>query len=234
MRNLQTGNSTIIRTSINSRAAKWGAIFALAFGLTAAAYPTAAQQAAPQQDSTQQAGSPTNSSGDVPVHMVVTVQPRHGGDAPALAADDVKVFQRKSQDTVTGWVPLQGDRAGLQLFILIDDSARATLALQYSSLVEFIKAQPASTAIGVGYMRNGTVFTAQNLTNDHALAAKALRLPIGNGAYASPYLSLGDLMKRWPESSDRRESLMITSGIDPLGGGCRNDPYTNPDPQTAG
>src|SRR6202041_1133487 len=115
MRNLQTGNSTIIRTSINNRAAKWGAIFALAFGLTAAAYPAAAQQAAPQQDSTQQAGS----SGDVPVHMVVTVQPRHGGDAPALAADDVKVFQRNSQDRVTSWVPLQGDRAGLQLFILI-------------------------------------------------------------------------------------------------------------------
>ena len=170
MRSLQTGNSTIIRTSKYNRAAKWGAIFALAFGLTAAAYPAAAQQAAPQQDSTQQAstqqaGSPnslsTNSSGDVPVHMVVTVQPRHGGDAPALAADDVKVFQRKSQDPVTGWVPLQGDRAGLQLFILIDDSSRATLALQYSSLVEFIKAQPASTAIGVGYMRNGTVFTAR-------------------------------------------------------------------------
>src|SRR5580704_6639252 len=229
MRNLQTGNSTIIRTSKYNRSAKWGAIFALAFGLTAAANPAAAQQAAPQQDSTQQASS----SGDVPVHMVVTVQPRHGGDAPALAADDVKVFQRKSQDPVTSWVPLQGDRAGLQLFILIDDSSRATLALQYSSLVEFIKDQPASTAIGVGYMRNGTVFTAQNLTTDHALAAKALRLPIGNGAYASPYLSLGDLMKRWPESSDRREILMITSGIDPLGGGFRNDPYTNPYLQTA-
>jgi|SRR3984957_9557194 len=228
MRNLKTGNST------NNRAAQWGAIFALAIGLTAAANPAAAQQATAQQSgpqlaSTQQPGS----SGDVPVHMVVTVQPRHGGEAPALAADDVKVFQRNSQDRVTSWVPLQGDRAGLQLFILIDDSSRVSLASQFSSIAKFIEEQPASTAIGVGYMRNGTVYTAQNLTTDHTLAAKALRLPLGNGAYASPYLSLADLMKRWPESADRREILMITSGIDPLGGGFSNDPYANPYLQTA-
>jgi hypothetical protein len=35
-------------------------------------------------------------------------------------------------------------------------------------------------------------------------------------------------MKKWPETKDRREILMITSGIDPLGGGFSNDPFTNP------
>jgi hypothetical protein len=220
-----------MRNPLTRSSTKWVAIFALAIGLTAAANPAAAQQDAAQQ--AQQTNASQNSPGDVPVHMVVTVQPRHGGEAPALAANDVKVFQRNTQNPVTGFVPLQGDRAGLQLFILIDDSSRVSLGSQLSSIAEFIKDQPASTAIGVGYMRNGTVFTAQNLTTDHALAAKSLRLPIGNGAYASPYLSLGDLMKRWPETSDRREILMITSGIDPLGGGFRNDPYTNPYLQTA-
>jgi len=78
-------------------------------------------------------------------------------------------------------------------------------------------------------MRNGTVFVAQNLTTDHALAKKSLRLPLGAGAaYTSPYLALSDLMKKWPETKDRREILMITSGIDPLGGGFSNDPFTNP------
>jgi hypothetical protein len=220
-------------TLTNNRAARWGAIFALAIGL-AAPNPAAAQQAAAQQTSTPQVSAqPAGSSADVPVHMVVTVEPRHGGQAPALAPDDVKVFQRNTQNQVTSWVPLQGDRAGLQLFILIDDSSRFTLATQFSSIAKFIEEQPASTAIGVGYMRNGTVFTAQNLTTDHALAAKSLRLPIGNGAYASPYLSLADLMKRWPETADRREILMFTSGVDPLGGGFSNDPYTNPYLQTA-
>jgi hypothetical protein len=223
MRNLQMGKLT------NNRAARWGAIFALALGWAAAPNRAAAQQASAPQVSTPQASTPAaNSSADVPVHLVVTVEPRHGGAAPALGADDVEVFQHNAQDQVTGWIPLQGDRAGLQLFILIDDNSRSVFALQFSDIAQFIQEQPASTAIGVGYMRNGTVFTVQNLTKDHALAAKSLRLPIGPGASTSPYLSLADLMKRWPETAERREILMFTSGVDPLGGGFSNDPFSNP------
>ena len=92
----------------------------------------------------------------------------------------------------------------LQMGLLLGLSV---LGLQFSDIAKFILEQPASTAIGVGYMRNGTVFTVQNMTTDHALAAKSLRLPIGPGASTSPYLSLADLMKRWPETSDRREIL---------------------------
>ena len=120
MRNLQMGKLT------NNRAARWGAIFALALGWAAAPNRAAAQQASAPQVSTPQASTPAaNSSADVPVHLVVTVEPRHGGAAPALGADDVKVFQHNDQDQVTGWIPLQGDRAGLQLFILIDDNSRS-------------------------------------------------------------------------------------------------------------
>jgi hypothetical protein len=64
-------------------------------------------------------------------------------------------------------------------------------------------------------MRNATVQIAQNLTTDHAAAAKALRLPVGSaGAYGSPYLSVIDLMNGWPERQNRREVLMVTDGID--------------------
>jgi hypothetical protein len=165
-----------------------------------------------------------DSSAEVPVHMVVTVKPRHAGQTPAVGPSDVKVYQRDAQAIVTSWIPLQGDRAGLQLFIVIDDTARASLGLQLDSLKNFIEEQPSTTAIGVGYMRNGTVFAAQELTTDRALAVKALRLPLGTTSYTSPYLSLSDLMKKWPVSENRREILMITSGIDALGG----SPFTNP------
>jgi hypothetical protein len=197
-----------------------GTMFALVLGVISAPAPASAQQAV--------------SSTDVPVHMVVTVKPHHGTQIPALAPDDVRVYQKGHLDTVASWVPLQGDRAGLQLYILIDDTSRSTLALQYSSINKFIEAQPATTAIAIGYMRNGTVFTAQNLTTDRTLAEKSLRLPLGAGTgYNSPYLALSELMKKWPETKDRREILMITSGIDPLGGGFSNDPYTNPYLDTA-
>jgi len=181
------------------------------------------------------ANKPDSTTGDVPVRMVVTVKARHGAQVPAVAPDDVKVYQRDKRDTVTSWLPLQGDRAGLQLFILIDETSRDSVSLQFKSIAKFIEDQPDSTAIAVGYMRNGSVDTVQELTKDHALAVKALRLPLGATAvgYTSPYLSLSDLMKKWPETADRREILMITSGIDPLGGGFSNDPYNNPYLQAA-
>lgn len=203
---------------IRKHSLSMGVMFSLVLGAISAPAPASAQQ-------TQQA----NSAADVPVHMVVTVKPHHGQQVPAVAADDVKVFQKGKRDMVTSWVPLQGDRAGLQLFLLIDDTSRDSLALQFSSVRKFIEEQPATTAIGVGYMRNGAVFTAQNLTTDRALVEKSLRLPIGASVgYTSPYLALSDLMKKWPATKDRREILMITSGTDPLGGGFFNDPFTNP------
>ena len=199
-----------LRKLIRNHSISLAAIFTLILGMTSV----------PAQASDEK----SDSSAEVPVHMVVTVKPHKGGQVQALGAGDVKVYQRDVQSKVTSLVPLQGDRAGLQLFIVIDDTSRTSLGLQLKSLANFIEEQPASTAIGVGYMRNGTVMTAQNLTTDHALAAKALRLPLGGVGYNSPYVSLSDLMKKWPVTQDRREILMITNGIDVLD----RDPFSNP------
>jgi hypothetical protein len=73
--------------------------------------------------------------------------------------------------------------------------------------------------IGVGYMANATVNIVQNFTADHALAAKAVRPPLGTlGAMNSPYLSLISLVKSWPQQKVRREVLMVADGIDRLRG----------------
>jgi hypothetical protein len=161
--------------------------------------------------------------------MVVTVKANHSGQVPAVGADEVRVYQGGKTEKVTSWIPLQGSRAGLELFILIDDTSRTSVSLQFRSIAKFIEEQPATTMIGVGYMRNGTVVVAQDLTKDRGLVEKSLRLPLGTGVgLTSPYLSLSELMKKWPVSDDRREILMITSGTDPLGGGFSNDPYANP------
>jgi len=59
-----------------------------------------------------------------------------------------------------------------------------------------------NTLVAVAYARNGAAMVTQDFTNDHALAAKALRIPLGNlGAFASPYLSLQDWLKRWPSTT---------------------------------
>ena len=54
--------------------------------------------------------------------------------------------------------------------------------MHLDDLKTFINAQPSTTLVGVGYMRNATVQIVQDLTTDHAAAAKALRLPLGSEA----------------------------------------------------
>lgn len=164
----------------------------------------------------------------VPVQMIVTVEAKHAGQVPDLKREDFLVFHGKERVRVSDSLPLTGEHAGLELFLLLDDSASSRLGLQLEDLKRFIEAQPATTAIGVGYMRNGTVSTAQNLTSDHALAAKSLRLPMGSpGAMGSPYWSLSDLIKHWPESSQRRIVVMVTDGVDRYGAFGLSSPYVD-------
>ena len=164
-----------------------------------------------------QDGSSTATS---PVQMTVTVRVLGKNKRiPDVNREDIIVRQGKDRLQVTGWTPLGDDRSPLDLFILIDDAARTSVSSQFGDLREFIYSLPKTTSVGVGYMRNGTVQVAQDLTTDHRHAANALRIPFGSpGVYGSPYLSVIDLMKRWPESSNRREIVMITDGIDRLHG----------------
>lgn len=163
-----------------------------------------------------------------PVHMVVTAEAHHGADAPVIQKEDVMVYQGRDRVKTTDWIPLQGDRAGLELFLLLDDASGSSLGSQLEDLRRFITSQPVMTRIGVGYMRNGTVDIVQNLTEDHTKAAKSLRLPFGDaGVNASPYFSVSDLIKRWPETPVRREILMVSDGIDRYGPGGASDPYVD-------
>jgi hypothetical protein len=159
--------------------------------------------------------------GTVQVHMVITDQAfSDNSEVPVLRPDAVKVKQGKNLLKVDQLIPAKGDNAALQLFILIDDTCDPGIGNNLNDLRDFINAQPASTAVGVAYMSNATIQITQNFTADHALAAKAVRLPRGNlSAMDSPYLSLMSLVKGWPQQKVRREVLMVTDGIDRL----RND-----------
>jgi hypothetical protein len=169
------------------------------------------------------AGAENPDSGGVPAHLVVTAE---GKNLPTIQAADVMVHQGSTRTTVRDWVPLQGDKAGLQLTIMIDDGADTNLGSQLGDLKKFIGGLPSSTEVAVGYMHNGTVGMTQTWTSDHTKAAGSLRLPTSiRGIDASPYIALSDLIKKWPQTDKRREVLMITDGVDLLGGPPPQDPY---------
>jgi hypothetical protein len=168
----------------------------------------------------------------VAVRMTVTADVADGKRAPEVTPQDVIVRKGKERLQVREWLPAKGDRAALELFVLIDDASDASLGSHLNELRAFIDAQPSTTSVGVGYMRNATVQIVQNFTTDHALAGKAVRLPTGSvGAYGSPYLSVIDLMKRWPASSARHEAVIVTDGIDRAGRG--RNALLNPDVDSA-
>jgi VWFA-related protein len=158
-------------------------------------------------------------------HAVVTENTK-GADVTTVPRQSISVFENRKPQQVTGWVPLRGERSGLQLVLLMDDSSGGNLGLQLNDIKSFLTGLPLTTQVAIGYMRNGTPNLVQNFTNDHAQAAKALRLPSGiAGANASPYFCLSDLVRHWPggDSNVRREVIMVTDGVDRYSG-ARFDP----------
>jgi len=135
--------------------------------------------------------------------------------APPITKDDVQLFQGKERKQIADWK--KADQ--LALAILIDSSIDTGAGGQWDYLKEFIMAQPASTYIAVGYLQNNTTQVAQDFTQDKALAVKAIRMPMGIGALgSSPYLATLDMLKRWPNTGQRRSIILITSGVDSFRG----------------
>jgi len=119
---------------------------------------------------------------------------------------------------------------------MIDDSAAASFNTEIPALKSFVNALPANAEVAVGYMRNGMTQMTAGFTSDHASAANSIRIANGpGGADVSPYDSLSDAVKKWPASNgSRREIVMISSGIEGLGGGFSPDnQYVNAGIQSA-
>lgn len=165
----------------------------------------------------------------VPVSVIATVEARRGKTIPPVEPQDVLVREGRDKRPVTGFVPLHG-QGSLQLMLLIDDSARGSFDTEINTLKQFVNALPPYTEVAVAYMRNGMAEVTAPFTHDHASAANAIRVVMGpGGADVSPYDSLTDAIKKWPDTgAERKEVVMISSGIEALGGGYTTDnPYVN-------
>jgi len=150
------------------------------------------------------------------VVMTVTATAKKDAQPPALSKNDVELYQGKERVQVADFK--RGET--LYLAVLIDDSLRSSIANQWTDLRAFLIAQPQTTYVAVAYARNGVAMVAQDFTTDHALAAKALRIPLGTiSAGTSPYLAVQDWIKRWPASGQRSSIILFSSGIDYFRGG---------------
>jgi len=150
-------------------------------------------------------------------HAVVTVLPADHAATANVSQQELSVKVNGKDSSVTGWKPLAGPDAPVQMVILIDGAARSSLGTQMQEIERFIQELPANTSVTIAYMENGRAVLTGPLSTDRAATLRGLRIPGGvSGASASPYFCLSDLAQHWPSSDHqtRREVVMITDGVD--------------------
>jgi hypothetical protein len=122
------------------------------------------------------------------------------------------------ESSITGWTPLRGPQAKVELVVLIDDGARSSLGTQLNEIAKFVEGLPPNAKVAVAYMINGRAALTGPLTADRASVVRSLHLPMSGmpGISASPYFCLSDLAKNWPsrDPQARREVVMVTDGVD--------------------
>jgi hypothetical protein len=165
--------------------------------------------------------------------MIVTVGHHYGHVPPVLTKDDLTVMQSYEPRQVTNLISLRGDRAGLELFLLVDHCSNCEPGSKFEEINRFILSQPSTTAVGVAYIQSGRLQVAQNPTTDRDRAVNALTTPEGSKP-ASPFTALAALIRGWPQgapgSTIRRAVLMISNGINPV---AKNPSATNELPDTS-
>jgi hypothetical protein len=183
-----------------------------------------ATQLASRSDRSPHAAQPASTA---TIKTVVTALGPNYTAPPSIAQQDVSVYMGKTRETVASWVPAEGNNAGMQFAILVDDMDSPTaIGTHFNEIKDFIRSQPPTTEVGIFYAQNGTTVTAAKFSSDHAAVAEKLRLPLGRAANVSPsiYLSIQDFVSHWPANGMRHEMLVIASGIDYLYPGI-DDPY---------
>jgi len=74
----------------------------------------------------------------VPAHIVVTTGHYYGEEPPILTASDLSVTQNGIPRTITSVIPLRGDRAALELFVLVDNCSSCEVGPKFDELRRFI------------------------------------------------------------------------------------------------
>jgi hypothetical protein len=160
--------------------------------------------------------------------MVVTVGHYYGHEPPLLTRDDLIITQQVDPLPVTKLTPLRGERASLELFLLVDNCSNCEPGSKFEELRRFISSQPATTSVGVAYIQDGLLKIAQNPTLDRERSISALSAPTGSKPW-NPFGALASLIRDWPKSSARHAVLMISNGIDP----AATDEMRNPAAEAA-
>jgi hypothetical protein len=156
-----------------------------------------------------------DSPGGVEARLVVAVADHMNHHPQPLKQEDLS---ETPSMRIAGITPLHG---AAEVYVLIDDAANYDFGSKLQELRSFVNAQPASTAVGLAFIKDGELSVAQAPVKDHQSLARALREPSGSKP-GNPWCALSNLISSWSGNGERREVLMITSGLTGGAVACAN------------
>ena len=108
-------------------------------------------------------------------HAVVTVLPADNNNASIdILKRDLQIKVNGKQASITDWKPLRGPNSNLEMVILIDGSARASLGGQLDDISGFIRSLPANEKVTVGYMNAGRAVLTGPLSTSTGLIMSSI------------------------------------------------------------
>lgn len=140
-----------------------------------------------------------------------------------IQADRLIVREDKQEQTILSIRSVTA--APLEIAVLIQDNLTSTANLQLNDIRDFIRRLPKGTRVMVGYIRGGSLQTAQKFTDDLEKAAKSVRIISGSGAGGNgPYGGVAEALKRFEAlPAGRRAVLLVSDGVDTSQGTSPSD-----------
>jgi VWFA-related protein len=149
------------------------------------------------------------------VTVTVTATGKDQSAPAAVPANAVVVKQDGKAAKILSWEPVSGGKAGLDVAVLIDDSVTQKASVQLKDIGDFLRKLSPDARVAVVYANYGAAKFEQEFTTDHEKAAKAIRIPDAlPGSANGVYDSFSALIKKWPESQNRKVVIFVSDGID--------------------
>lgn len=150
----------------------------------------------------------------IPISIYTKKELRTDQSEEMVQADRLIVREDKQEQTILSIRSVTV--APLEIAVLIQDNLTSTANLQLNDIRDFIRRLPKGTRVMVGYIRGGSLLTAQKFTDDLEKAAKSVRIISGAGAGGNgPYGGVADALKRFEAlPAGRRAVLLLSDGVD--------------------
>lgn len=161
----------------------------------------------------------TQSGEGIPVTVTVTATGKDQSAPAAVSSNAVIAKQDGKAAKILSWEPANGGKAGLDLVLLIDDSVSQRATIQLREIGDFLRTLSPDARVAVAYASYGSAKFEQEFTTDHEKAAKGIRIPNAfPGTANGVYDSFATLIKKWPESQNRKVVIFVSDGIDVTNG----------------